>query len=144
MCGWFNILCVVYLDLDELRGCDVIVVYLAGVGVNVIILVRGGDFLKFFLVHKRMLSVCYFMLFVIFGLEMIFEVVFSVGFVIWVFIYGFLFVLVLVGELFEIDVLFVIVYLLLVVGVLILGGGVLFVLVRWVWVHVRGFVVRFK
>ena len=67
--GWFNILRAAYPDSEELRGRDVTAAYLAGAGVNAIVPARGGDFLKLFLVHKKMPSARYSTLLATFGPE---------------------------------------------------------------------------
>src|ERR1700750_1075155 len=65
--GWFNILRAAYPDSPELRGRDVTAAYLAGAGVNAIVPARGGNFLKIFLVHKRMPKARYSTLIATFG-----------------------------------------------------------------------------
>jgi uncharacterized membrane protein YbhN (UPF0104 family) len=142
--GWFNILRAAYPDSDELRGRDVTAAYLAGAGVNAIIPARGGDFLKLFLVHRRMPKARYSTLLATFGPETIPEVVLSAGLVIWALTHGFLPVPVSGGELPEIDVSFVIVHPLLSAGALALIGGVLFALARWSRPRARGLGARLK
>jgi hypothetical protein len=142
--GWFNILRAAYPDSDELRGRDVTAAYLAGAGVNAIIPARGGDFLKLFLVHKRMPKARYSTLFATFGPETIPEIVLSAGLVIWALTHGFLPVPVSANELPEFDVSFVIVHPLLAAGALALTGGVLFALARWVRPRARGLVAHLK
>jgi len=51
--GWFNIIRAAYPEARELRGRDVTLAYLAGVGLNGVVPARGGDLAKVFLVRRR-------------------------------------------------------------------------------------------
>ena len=129
--GWFNILRAAYPDADELRGRDVTAAYLAGAGLNGIVPARGGDFLKLFLVHRRVPKARYTTLLATFGPETLPEIVMSAGLVIWALTHGFLPVPVSTSELPEFDVSFVMVHPLLTLGIVAAAGAALFVLLRW-------------
>jgi uncharacterized membrane protein YbhN (UPF0104 family) len=142
--GWFNILRAAYPGSDELRGRDVTAAYLAGAGVNSIIPARGGDFLKLFLVHRRMPGARYSTLLATFGPETLPEIALSAGLVIWALTHGFLPVPVSAGELPEFDVSFVIVHPLLTAAGFVLGGAALFALSRWLRPRSSGLAAHLK
>jgi uncharacterized membrane protein YbhN (UPF0104 family) len=142
--GWFNILRAAYPDADELRGRDVTAAYLAGAGVNGFVPARGGDFLKLFLVHRRMPSAKYSTLLATFAPETLPEIVLSAGFVIWAFTHGFLPVPLSTNELPEIDVSFVIVHPLVTLAGAAVIGLVGFALVRFCRRRARGLVAQLK
>jgi uncharacterized membrane protein YbhN (UPF0104 family) len=129
--GWFNVLRAAYPGSDELRARDVTAAYLVGAGVNSIVPVRGGDFLKLFLVRRRMPSARYSTLLATFGPETLPEIALSAGLVIWALTHGFLPVPLSAGELPEFDVSFVIVHPLLSAAAFAVGGAALFALVRF-------------
>jgi uncharacterized membrane protein YbhN (UPF0104 family) len=129
--GWFNILRAAYPDSDELRARDVTAAYLVGAGVNSIVPARGGDFLKLFLVRRRVPGARYSTLLATFGPETLPEIALSAGLVIWALTHGFLPVPVSAGELPEFDVSFVIVHPLLSAAAFAAGAAVLFALVRF-------------
>jgi uncharacterized membrane protein YbhN (UPF0104 family) len=129
--GWFNILRASYPDSDDLRARDVTAAYLAGAGINGIVPARGGDFLKVFLVHRRIPKARYSTLFATFGPETIPEIVMSMGLVIWALTHGFLPVPVSTSDLPEFDVSFVMTHPWLTVGAVTGAAAILFVLARW-------------
>ncbi|HEY1597781.1 MAG TPA: lysylphosphatidylglycerol synthase transmembrane domain-containing protein [Thermoleophilaceae bacterium] len=136
--GWFNILRAAYPDSPELRGRDVTAAYLAGAGVNAIVPARGGDFLKIFLVHRRLPKARYSTLIATFGPETIPEIAMSICLVIWALAHGFLPVPDSIDELPQFDVSFVIVHPLLSVGILAATAVGLYVVVRWARSRTRG------
>ena len=142
--GWFNILRAAYPDSKELRGRDVTAAYLAGAGVNAIVPARGGDFLKIFLVHRRLPTARYSTLLATFGPETLPEIALSAGLVIWALTHGFLPVPLSTNELPELDVSFVIVHPLLTIagaaGAGLLGIG----LVRFCRRRSRGLAAQLK
>jgi uncharacterized membrane protein YbhN (UPF0104 family) len=142
--GWFTILRAAYPDAEELRARDVTAAYLAGAGVNGIFPARGGDFLKLFLVHRRVPKARYSTLFATFGPETLPEIVMSAGLVIWALGHGFLPVPVSVSELPEFDVSFVMVHPFLTLGAVAAAGIVLLVVTRWCRARSRGLAARLK
>ena len=143
--GWFNILRASYPESgDQLRARDVSAAYLAGAGVNGIVPARGGDFLKLFLVHRRLPKARYSTLIATFGPETLPEIVMSTGLVIWALTHGFLPVPLSTNDLPEIDVSFVMTHVWLSVGVTAAAGAVLFVLLRWCRACTRGLLARVK
>jgi uncharacterized membrane protein YbhN (UPF0104 family) len=142
--GWFNVLRAAYPDSKELRGRDVTAAYLAGAGVNGIVPARGGDFLKLFLVHRRMPTARYSTLLATFGPETLPEIVLSAGLVIWALTHGFLPVPVSTNEFPEFDVSFVIVHPVLTAAAVAGAAVALFVLVRWCRPRARGLGARLK
>jgi uncharacterized membrane protein YbhN (UPF0104 family) len=136
--GWFNILRAAYPDSPELRGRDVAAAYLAGAGVNSIVPARGGDFLKIFLVRRRLPKARYSTLIATFGPETIPEIFISVCLVIWMLAHGFLPVPDSIDELPQFDVSFVIVHPFLSLGIFAFTGAALFVIVRWARSRSRG------
>ena len=108
--GWFNILRATYPDAAELRARDVTGACLAGVGLNSVLPARGGDFLKLFLVHRRMPSARYSTLAATFVPETLFESLCGAALVAWALARGFLPVPVSATELPELDVSFVLVH----------------------------------
>lgn len=142
--GWFNILRAAYPDADNLRGRDVAGAYLAGAGVNSIIPARGGDFLKLFLIHKRMPSAKYSTLLATFGPETLPEIALSAGLVVWALTHGFLPVPVSTTDLPEFDVSFVITHPLITAGGAAVAGVLLLVLKRWLGPRARGLGARLK
>ncbi|HEY2601801.1 MAG TPA: lysylphosphatidylglycerol synthase transmembrane domain-containing protein [Thermoleophilaceae bacterium] len=129
--GWFNILRAAYPDSPELRGRDVAGAYLVGAGVNTIIPARGGDFLKLFLVHRRLPKARYSTLIASFGPEALPEMVLSAGLLIWALTHGFLPVPVSANELPEFDVSFAMVHPLVTAAALAACSVALFALVRF-------------
>ena len=143
--GWFNILRASYPESgDQLRARDVSAAYLAGAGVNGIVPARGGDFLKLFLVHRRLPKARYSTLIATFGPETLPEIVMSTDLVIWALTHGFLPVPLSTNDLPEIDVSFVMTHVWLSVGVTAAAGAVLFVLLRWCRACTRGLLARVK
>lgn len=142
--GWFNILRAAYPDADELRARDVAGAYLAGAGVNAVVPARGGDFLKLFLVHRRVPKARYSTLIATFGPETIPEIVLSTGLVIWALAHGFLPVPVSTNELPELDVSFVMTHPLLSLAAVAGAGAVLFLLIRFGRRHVRRLATRVR
>jgi uncharacterized membrane protein YbhN (UPF0104 family) len=130
--GWFNILRAAYPDShEELKARHVAGAYMAGAGANAVIPARGGDFLKLFLVHKRLPEAKYSTLLASFGPETLPEIVLSAGLVVWALSHGFLPVPVTAGELPEIDVSFVITHPLISTGIVLGLAAIVFGLVRW-------------
>jgi uncharacterized membrane protein YbhN (UPF0104 family) len=142
--GWFNILRAAYPDHDELRARDVAGAYMVGAGVNAIIPARGGDFLKLFLVHRRMPSARYSTMIASFGPETLPEMVLSAGLVIWALTHGFLPVPVSPSELPEFDVSFVMTHPLIAIAAMGAAGALLFVLVRFGRRRSRGLAAHLK
>lgn len=129
--GWFNILRSSYPDTSELRGRDVTGAYLAGVGLNSVLPARSGDFLKLFMVHRRMPGATYPTLVATFLPETLFESLVGAALVIWALAHGFLPVPVAPNELPSLDISFVIVHpMISAIGVAVLATAITF-LVRW-------------
>jgi uncharacterized membrane protein YbhN (UPF0104 family) len=129
--GWFNILRAAYPDSPELRARDVAGAYLAGAGVNGFVPARGGDFLKLFLVHRRLPKARYSTLIATFGPETLPEIFLSAGLVIWALTHGFLPIPVSTSDLPEFDVSFVITHPFLTLAIVVPAAAALFVIVRW-------------
>lgn len=143
--GWFNILRASYPESEpHLRARDVSAAYLAGAGINGIVPARGGDFLKLFLVHRRLPRARYSTLIATFAPETIPEIVMSTGLVIWALTHGFLPVPLSTNDLPEFDVSFVMTHAWLSVGATVGAGLVLFVLLRWCRACTRGLLARVK
>jgi uncharacterized membrane protein YbhN (UPF0104 family) len=142
--GWFNILRAAYPESKDLRARDVTAAYLAGAGVNGIVPARGGDFLKLFLVHRRIPKARYSTLFATFGPETIPEIVMSTGLVIWALTHGFLPVPVSTNDLPEFDVSFVMTHPWLAAGAVSGAAAILFLLARWCRPRTRSLLVRVK
>jgi Lysylphosphatidylglycerol synthase TM region len=105
--GWFNILRATYPDARSLRARDVTGAYLAGVGLNAVLPARGGDFLKLFMVRRRLPSARYPTLVATFLPETLFECLCGIALVVWALTRGFLPVPVAPNELPELDVSFI-------------------------------------
>jgi len=143
--GWFNILRASYPESeDQLRARDVSAAYLAGAGVNGIVPARGGDFLKLFLVHRRLPRARYSTLIATFGPETIPETVMSTGLVIWALTHGFLPVPLSTNDLPEFDVSFAMTHVWITVGATAGVGLALFVMLRWGRARTRGLLARVK
>jgi hypothetical protein len=108
--GWFNIIRAAYPGAPGLRARDVTGAYLAGSGLNAVLPARSGDFLKLFMVHRRLRSSRYSTLVATFVPETLFETVFGIALVVWALAHGFLPVPVAPGELPSLDLSFVIVH----------------------------------
>ncbi len=142
--GWFNILRSAYPDATELRGRDVTGAYLAGVGLNSVLPARGGDFLKLFMVHRRVRGASYPTLIATFVPETLFESLFGAALVVWALAHGFLPVPVGPNDLPEIDVSFIIVHpVISAVAAAVLGTAGAFI-VRWIRRRARGVVARLR
>ena len=136
--GWFNILRAAYPDARGLRARDVAAANLAGVGLNSLLPARSGDFLKLFMVHRRLPQSSYATLIASFVPETLFDTICGAALVVWALAHGFLPVPVTASELPELDVSFVIFHPLISViaaGALTLG---VVLLARWVTPHARG------
>jgi len=143
--GWFNILRAAYPDShDELKARHVAGAYLAGAGVNSIIPARGGDFLKLFLVHKRLPKARYSTLIATFGPETIPEIVLSAGLVAWALAHGFLPVPVSAEELPEFDVSFVLTHPLISAAIALVSAVIVFGAWRWCRPRARNLSARLK
>lgn len=142
--GWFNILRAAYPDSPELRGRDVTGAYLAGAGVNGLVPARGGDFLKLFLVHRRLPKARYSTLIATFGPETLPEIFLSAGLVIWALTHGFLPIPVSSTDLPEFDVSFAITHPFLTLGIVVGGAAALFAIVRWSRRRARGLATHLK
>jgi uncharacterized membrane protein YbhN (UPF0104 family) len=142
--GWFNILRAAYPDCDELRARDVAGAYLAGAGLNGVIPARGGDFLKLFLVRRKLPRARYSTLLATFGPETLPEIFLSAGLVIWALAHGFLPVPLSPSELPEFDVSFVMFHPMLSLAIAAVSTLVLIVVVRWVRRHARAVGERLK
>jgi Lysylphosphatidylglycerol synthase TM region len=142
--GWFNVIRAAYPDSRGLRARDVTCAYLAGSGLNSCLPARSGDFLKLFLVHRRLPSARYATLAATFGPEALPEFVFGTVLVIWALAHGLLPVPVTPGELPQIDVSFVMTHPLL--SALVAGGVALAGCggVRWVRRRAGDLAVRLK
>jgi uncharacterized membrane protein YbhN (UPF0104 family) len=135
--GWFNILRAAYPDRGELRARHVTGAYLAGAGLNAVVPARGGDFLKLFLVHRRLPSARYSTLIASFLPETLPEIFFSAALVAWALAHGFLPVPLSTNELPELDVSFVIVHPILSAAIAAGSAAALVLLVRWIRRRVR-------
>lgn len=142
--GWFNILRAAYPDSPELRARDVTAAYLAGAGVNAIVPARGGDFLKLFLVHRRLPKARYSTLLATFGPETLPEIVLSAGLVIWALTHGFLPVPLSTNDLPEFDVSFVMTHTLITLAAVFGAAVVVFVALRWSRPRTRRLLARVK
>jgi uncharacterized membrane protein YbhN (UPF0104 family) len=142
--GWFNILRAAYPDSPELRSRDVTAAYLAGAGANAIVPARGGDFLKLFLVHRRMPNARYSTLLATFGPETLPEIALSAGLVIWALTHGFLPVPLSTNELPEFDVSFVITHPFVTLAIAAGAGATIFLLVRLLRRRARGLAAQLK
>jgi hypothetical protein len=112
--------------------------------VNSVVPARGGDFLKLFLVHKRVPSARYSTLVATFGPETLPEIVLSTGLVIWALAHGFLPVPVSTNELPEFDVSFVMTHALVSLGISVGAGAAMFLLLRFGRRRARGLVARLR
>jgi Lysylphosphatidylglycerol synthase TM region len=142
--GWFNILRAAYPDATGLRARDVTGAYLAGVGLNAVLPARSGDFLKLFMVHRRIPGARYSTLIASFVPETLFESFAGLALVVWALAHGFLPVPVAPNELPQIDVSFIIVHpVLSAAGTAILAlGATLFF--RWLGPRGRGLGARLR
>ena len=142
--GWFNILRAAYPHADRLRARDVAGAYLAGSGLNSVLPARSGDFLKLFMVHRRMPESRYSTLIASFVPETLFDSLCGVALVIWALAHGFIPVPVTRTDLPELDVSFVIVHpLLSAITAAIIASGVV-ILVRWIRPRARGLGARLR
>jgi hypothetical protein len=142
--GWFNILRSAYPGTSELRARDATGAYLAGVGLNSVLPAHGGDFLKVFMVHRRMRGATYPTLIATFLPETLFESLLGGALVVWALAHGFLPVPVAPNDLPELDISFIIVHpLISAVGAAVLGTAALFI-VRWIRRRARGVVARLR
>lgn len=129
--GWFNVIRAAYPDRDDLRARDVAYAYLAGAGLNSVLPARGGDFLKLFIVRRKLGSASYPTLAATFGPEALPELVIGTLLVIWALAHGFLPIPVSPSELPPLDVSFVMVHpLISAAGAIVLAVAGWFV-VRW-------------
>jgi uncharacterized membrane protein YbhN (UPF0104 family) len=80
--AWRNILAAAYPDA-RVPWLSVYGAYLAGVGVNAVLPARGGDFLKLYLVHRRVEGATYPTLAATLLVETIFDVVVSTLLLLW-------------------------------------------------------------
>ena len=142
--GWFNILRAAYPDSPELRARDVAGAYLAGAGVNGVVPARGGDFLKLFLVHKRLPNARYSTLLATFGPETIPEIVLSAGLIGWALAHGFLPVPLSTNELPEFDVSFVMTHVLVSLAALAGAAALLFLFIRFGRRRARGLAAQLR
>ena len=142
--GWFTILRAAYPEANELRARDVTGAYLAGAGLNSVVPARGGDFLKLFLVHRRVPKARYSTLLATFAPETLPEIVLSAGFVIWALAHGFLPVPVSTTDLPEFDVSFVMTHVLVSLAATVAAAAALFLLVRFGRRRVRGLAARVR
>jgi hypothetical protein len=142
--GWFNVLRASYPGESELRARDVSCAYLAGSGMNAVLPARGGDFLKLFMVHRRLPRARYTTLAATFGPEAIPELVFGTLLVIWALAHGFLPIPVSMNELPTLDVSFLMLHpVLSSLGAVVLGAAGWFG-VRWAMRRVRDLKARVK
>jgi hypothetical protein len=133
--GWFNILRAAYPHAAGLRARDVAGAYLAGSGLNSVLPARTGDFLKLFMVHRRMPESRY---------STLFDSLCGAALVIWALARGFIPVPVTATELPELDVSFIIFHpLLSAIGAAVLAFGVV-MLVRWIRPRARGLGARVR
>jgi uncharacterized membrane protein YbhN (UPF0104 family) len=143
--GWFTILRAAFPESkDDLRARDVSAAYMAGAGVNAIFPARGGDFLKLFLVHRRLPQARYSTLIATFGPETLPEIVLSAGLVIWALTHGFLPVPLSTTDLPEFDVSFVMTHPWFTVAAVSGAGIVLLTLARWCRPRTRSLYARVK
>jgi hypothetical protein len=142
--GWFNILRAAYPHAAGLRARDVTGAYLAGAGVNSVLPARSGDFLKLFMVHRRLPESRYSTLFASFVPETLFDSLCGAALVIWALAHDFIPVPVTATELPQLDVSFIIVHpLLSAIGAAVLAFGVV-MLVRWIRPRARGLGARLR
>jgi hypothetical protein len=142
--GWFNVLRAAYPGEHALRARDVTCAYLAGSGFNALLPVRGGDFLRLFMVRRRLPKARYATLAATFGPEALPELVFGILLVIWALAHGFLPVPISATELPTLDVSFVMVHPVLSVCGAVVLGGVGFFGVRWARCRIRDLKARLK
>lgn len=81
--GWFNIIRAAYPGATELRARDVTIAYLAGSGLNGVVLARGGDLAKLYLIRRRAPEMRWSTLVATFVPETLFETALGIGLVIW-------------------------------------------------------------
>jgi hypothetical protein len=142
--GWFNILRAAYPHAAGLRARDVAGAYLAGSGLNSVLPARTGDFLKLFMVHRRMPESRYSTLIASFVPETLFDSVCGAALVIWALARGFIPVPVTATELPELDVSVIIFHpLLSAIGAVVLAFGVV-MFVRWIRPRARGWGTRVR
>jgi uncharacterized membrane protein YbhN (UPF0104 family) len=142
--GWFNILRASYPESVDLRARDVSAAYMAGAGLNGVVPARGGDFLKLFLVHRRLPQARYSTLLATFGPETLPEIVMSTALVIWALTHGFLPVPLSTTDLPEFDVSFVMTHPWLTLAVVAGAAVLLFALTRWCRPCARNLYARMK
>jgi lysylphosphatidylglycerol synthase-like protein len=135
--GWFNVLRAAYPGEESLRARDVACAYLAGSGLNGLLPARGGDFLKLFMVRRRLPEARYSTLAATFGPEALPELVFGTLLVIWALAHGFLPIPISGSELPTFDVSFVMLHpVLSTLGAVALGGFGFFA-ARWARCRIR-------
>ena len=142
--GWFNILRAAYPDASRLRARDVAGAYIAGVGLNCVLPARGGDFLKLFMVKRRVPESRYSTLAATFVPETLFETVVGAALVVWALSRGFLPVPVAPNELPELDISFVLVHPIVATLGFAAGALLLFLLLRACRPRARGLVARLR
>ena len=130
--GWFNILRAAYPHADRLRARDVAGAYLAGSGLNSVLPARSGDFLKLYMVHRRMPESRYSTLIASFVPETLFDSLCGVALVLWALAHGFIPVPVTRTDLPELDVSFVIVHPLLSAIAAAIIACCVVMLLRWI------------
>ena len=142
--GWFNIIRAAYPHAGALRARDVAGAYLAGSGLNSVLPARSGDFLKLFMVHRRLPESRYSTLIATFVPETLFDSLCGAALVIWALVHGFIPVPVTSTELPQLDVSFVIVHpLVSAIGTAIIVFGVV-MLARLIWPRARGLGARLR
>jgi uncharacterized membrane protein YbhN (UPF0104 family) len=142
--GWFNVLRAAYPGEKELRARDVTCAYLAGSGLNALLPARGGDFLKLFMVRRRLPEARYTTLAATFGPEALPEILFGTLLVVWALGHGFLPIPISGSELPTLDVSFVMLHPVLSILGAVALGGVGFFAVRWARGRIRDLKARVK
>ncbi len=143
--GWFNVIRAAHRDdASELRARDVAYAYLAGSGLNSLLPARGGDFVKLFMVKRRLPDARYTTLAATFGPEAIPEAVFGTLLVVWALAHGFLPIPVSAGELPSIDVSFVMTHPLWSAVIAVGGGGIAWFVIRWARRRIRDLAARVR
>jgi len=143
--GWFNVIRAAHRDSSsELRARDVAYAYLTGSALNSLLPARGGDFLKLFMVKRRVPNARYSTLAATFGPEAIPEAVFGTLLVVWALAHGFLPIPVTAGDLPTVDVSLVMTHPLISAVVVVVGGGLVWLLARWARRRIRDLAARVK
>lgn len=140
--GWFNILRAAYPHAVDLRWPHVAGAYMAGVGLNSVLPARSGDFLKLFMVHRRVPGARYATLIATFVPETLFETACGAALVVWALGQGFLPVPLASNELPGLDVSLIMTHPVLsaIATAILVVGGVL--LARWLRRRARGLAAR--